>query len=135
MIKIIINKNILASWFRNRPIVISMVPIVLSSRRYRRSRIIWIKTTIGMTIFWVKAIRLIPFRNFKMHVYFKLDSDMKFQIISSTIGNIKCPKKYMKDKFCTWWHMLFKCPKVEQCPSYIFGEFHVTPFPRNRNLI
>ena len=63
MIKIIINKNNLASSLRNRLIVISSVPITRSRRRNRRSNMIWIKTTIDITTFWAKAIRFISFRN------------------------------------------------------------------------
>ena len=63
MIKIIINKNTLPSSLRNRLIVISSVPITRSSRRNRRSNMIWIKTTIDITTFWAKAIRFISFRN------------------------------------------------------------------------
>ena len=61
MIKIIIKRNTFASSLRNRFIVISSVPITLSRRRNRRSNMIWINTTIGMTTFWAKAIRFISF--------------------------------------------------------------------------
>ena len=26
-----------------------------------------------------------------------------------TRGNLKCPKNYVKDIFCTWWHMICIC--------------------------
>ena len=35
---------------------------------------------------------------------------------TSTGGIMQCPKKHVKDKLFTWWHMHFfsKCPKIEE---------------------
>ena len=43
----------------------SKVPIVFSSWKYRRSKMIWMKTTIGIKTFWAKAARLISFQFIK----------------------------------------------------------------------
>ena len=82
MIKIIINKNNLASSLRNRLIVISSVPITRSRRRNRRSNMIWIKTTIDITTFWAKAIRFISFRILKYH---RIARDLHTISLSKTV--------------------------------------------------
>ena len=35
---------------------------------------------------------------------------------------LKCPKKYVEEIFCTWWHLqkILKCPKIEQFQFFSF---------------
>ena len=39
-----------------------------------------------------------------------------------TGGFLKCPKKYVQEIFCTWWHLhkFLKCPKIEQFQFFSF---------------
>ena len=47
-----------------------------------------------------------------------------FTLNVSTAGNMKCPKKYVKEEFIMWWNMHFfrNAPKSKM---FIFGSFSV----------
>ena len=74
---------------------------------------------------------LFNFKNkFTLLVYiirsFHLPS-LETQSVPNTGGYLKCPKKYVEDVFCTWWHMqkFLKCPKIEPIHFRFFPCFTV----------